>query len=209
MASGQAEYVPIFKAPHLAPLSLVELGLDEKPVDLDSVRNAAQHKFAALMEEAESKARHDPAVMKAQEQLHKSEEKFNVDSHKATDLLKSIKDRMAQSRKNLEQQEKDAPAEAAKIKEFIQKENSKLEETEKKLMAIQQKKITASFAEMPVPVASSSLLQTQGDNAKAQQEIHAAEKALGDLGKKIKNRIDSLTHMLQTPGKQFPGEVVL
>jgi hypothetical protein len=147
--------------------------------------------------------------MKAQEQLHKSEEKFNVDSHKATDLLKSIKDRMAQSRKNLEQQEKDAPAEAAKIKDFIRKENSKLEEKEKKLMAIQQKKITASFAEMPVPVLSSSLLQTQGDNAKAQQEIHAAEKALGDLGKKIKNRIDTLTHMLQTPGKQFPGEVVL
>lgn len=198
-----------FSHPHLAPLSLVELGLEDKPFDMDTLRKAAAKKFTALMEEAEAKARHDPAVLQAQANLHESEEKFSVDSHRASDLLSSIKQRMAQSRKNLEEQEKDAPIEAAKIKDFIKKENAKLETTEKKLMQIQQKKITASFAEMPVRMDASSLLQTQADNAKAQQEIKAAEKALGDLGTKIKKRIDSLTQMLHTPGKQFPGEVVL
>jgi hypothetical protein len=195
--------------PHLAPLSLVELGLDDKPFDIETLRNAAQSKFIILMEEAEAKARHDPAVMKAQEVLHKSEERFQADSHRAADLLSSIKMRMEQSRKNLEEQEKDAPLEAQKIKEFIEGENQKLEETEKKLMQLQQKKITASFAELPVHMDVSSLLEKQPDNAKAQQEIHAAEKALTELDNKIKKRIDSLTQMLNTPGKQFPGEIVL
>lgn len=198
-----------FSHPYFAPLSLVELGLEDKPFDMDTLRKAAAKKFTALMEEAETKARQDPAVIKAQADLHESEERFSSDSHKASDLLSSIKQRMALSRKNLEEQEKDAPVEAAKIKDFIKKENAKLEVTEKKLMQIQQKKITASFAEMPVRIDASSLLQTQADNAKAQQEIRTAEKALGELGTKIKKRIDSLTQMLHTPGKQFPGEIVL
>ena len=198
-----------FARPHLAPLSLVELGLEDKPFDMDTLRRAAQSKFATLMEEAETKARHDPAVLKAQGALHVSEEKFKADSHKASDLLSSIKMRMAQSRKRLEDQEKSAPMEAQKIKEFIQEEGKKLETTEKKLMELQQKKITASFAELPVHFDASSLLEKQVENAKAQQEIHAAEKALGELGGKIKKRIDSLTQMLNTPGKQFPGEIVL
>jgi hypothetical protein len=194
---------------HMAPLSLVELGLEDKPFDMETLKKAAQKKFMALMEEAEVKARHDPAVMKAQDEMHKSEAKFEADSHKATDLLKSIKERMAQSEKNLEEQQKTAPREAEKIKQFINEENRKLEATEKKLMQLQQKKITASFAEMPIHFEASSLLEKQPDNAKAQQEIHAAEKALNELGSKIKKRIDSLTHMLNTPGKQFPGEIVL
>jgi hypothetical protein len=207
-ASASAN-LPPFAKPHLAPLSLVELGLDDKPFDMDTLRKAAQKKFTMLMEQAESNARHDPSVIRAQEALHNSERKFESDSHKASELLNSIKQRMAQSRKNLEEQERDAPREAQKVKDFIQEENSKLEKTEKKLMQLQQKKITASFAEMPVQVDASSLLEKQADNAKAQQEIHAAEKALGELGTKIKKRIDTLTHMLNTPGKQFPGEVVL
>ena len=205
-ASGELQHV---SHPHLSPLSLVELGLEDKPFDMETLREAAKKKFTALMEEAEVKARHDPAVMKAQAEMHNSELKLEADSHKATDLLKSIKLRMAESKKNLEEQETNAPIEAAKIHQFIDEENKKLETTEKKLMQLQQKKITASFAEMPVQVSAASLLEKTADNAKAQQEIHAAEKALSQLGSKIKKRIESLTNMLQTPGKQFPGEIVL
>lgn len=198
-----------FTHPHMEPLSLVQLGLEEKPVDMATLRKAAQKKFVALMQEAENKASHDPAVLKAHEAVRVSEAKFAADSKQATGLLMSIKERMNQSKKDISVQEKNAAIEAKKIRKFVEEENSKLEATEKKFMELQQKKITASFAELPVHVDTSSLLQKSGDNSKAQQKIHAAEKALSELDAKIKKRVETLTHMLNTPGQQFPGEVVL
>lgn len=198
-----------FVHPHMEPLSLVQLGLEEKPMDMAALRKAAQKKFATLMQEAETKAAHDPAVLKAQEAVRESEAKYEADSKQASGLLKSIKERMKQSKKDISTQEQAATVEASKIRKFVEEENAKLEATEKKFMELQQKKITASFAEIPVHVDSSSLLQKGGENSKAQQKIHAAEKALSELDAKIKKRVETLTHMLNTPGQQFPGEVVL
>ena len=199
-----------FVRPHLEPLSLVQLGLEEKPMEVAALRAAAKKKFMNLMQQAEDKATHDPKVIKADKALLASEAKFKTDSHKASDLLGSIKKRLAKSKADVAQQEKDAAVEARKIHEFTEKENAKLEATEKKLMALQQKKISSSFAELPTTIESSfTQLEKGHDGSKAQQEIHAAEKALSELGNKIKKRVASLTHMLNTPGHQFPGEIVL
>jgi hypothetical protein len=194
--------------PHMAPLSLVELALDEHPVDMNSIRQSARKKFISIMHQAEEKASHDPAVLKAEEQLHVSEEKFKADSHKASEMLASIKSRLAKSKADVAAEEKHAASEAARMKKFTEEENKKLEATEKKLMQLQQKKITSSFAQLP-DITATSLLQRVDDGAKAQQEIRTAEKALSELSQKIKKRVNSLKKSLNDPGHQFPGEVVL
>ena len=197
-----------FIRPHLKPLSLVELATDEDPAKLAAVKETAKKQFLSLMQEAEEKALHDPVVLKADEELRESEAKFKADSRKASDLLASIKTRFAQSKETVAAEEKHAAEESARMQAFTESENSKLEETEKKLMQLQQKKISSSFAELPV-VTVSSLLENNADNARAQQEIHQAEKALSELSNKIKKRVDSLNKRLHTPGHQFAGEVVL
>lgn len=202
--------IPAFVRPELEPLSLVQLGLEETPMAPSALRLKAKSKFMALMHEAEVHAEHDPAVLKADKVLKDAEDKFQTDSHKASDLLSSIKTRLAKSKSDVAQQEKDASVEAIEIKKFTERENAKLEETEKKFMALQQQKISSSFAQLPTLLDSSFVQMVKGhDGSKAQQEIHAAEKALSELGTKIKTRVENLTHMLGNPGHQFPGEIVL
>lgn len=195
--------------PHLEPLSLVQLGLEDKPIAPSTLRLKAKEKFMALMHEAEKHAEEDPAVLKADKVLKDAEEKFKIDSHNASDLLSSIKDRLAKSKSDVAQQEKAAVVEAQEIKKFTERQNAKLEETERKFMALQQQKISSSFAQLPKLESSFVQVVKGHDGSKAQQEIHAAEKALSELSSKIKSRVESLTHMLGTPGKQFPGEIVL
>lgn len=200
---------PFFK-PHLEPLSLVQLGLEDKAADIASIRKEARKKFLSLMQEAEERATHDPAVRKADERLKATEAQFRVDSKKASELLKSIKTRLAQSKQLVAEQKKDAAYDAQLIHEFTEKENAKLEATERKFMELQQKKISSSFAEIPVPVRSSfAQMAAKADGVKAEQQIHAAERALSDLSDRIKKRVANLSSMLKTPGHQFPGEVVL
>lgn len=163
----------------------------------------------SLMHDAESKADHDPAVLKADHAVEQAHAKYVVDSHKAADLLASIKQRLAEGKKNLAHEDEQWAHEAAEIKKFTDGKYKELAETEKKFMALQQKKIS-SLAEVPMHVQSSfSQLSKSHDGTKATQEIHAAEKALRELGDKIKKRVETLTHELMTPGKQFPGEVVV
>ena len=188
----------------------MQLGLEEMAPDIASIRRDAKKKFLALMEEAEEKASHDPEVRKADSRLKATEAKFKLDSKKASDLLHSIKARLDESKKEVAQQKKDAVREAQLIHDFTEKENAKLEATERKFMELQQKKISSSFAEIPIPVRSSfTELAAKADGVKAEQQIHAAEKALSDLSERIKKRVSSLSAMLKTPGHQFPGEVVL
>ena len=195
---------------HLEPLSLVELGLEDRAPDIAAIRKDAKKKFLALMQDAEVKASHDPAVRKADDRLKSTEARFKVDSRKASDLLRSIKQRLEQSKKSVAQQKKTAAFDAQLIREFTEKENAKLEATERKFMELQQKRISSSFAEVPAPVHSSlTELAAKADGVKAEQQIHAAEKALSELSDRIKKRVASLSSMLNTPGHQFPGEVVL
>ena len=195
---------------NFSPLSLVQLGLEDKPIQPSALREAAKKRFMSLMHDAEAKAEHDPEVLKADKVLKDAELKFKTDSHKATDLLASIKTRLAASKAEVTAEEKQAAVEAAEIRKFTERENAKLEATEKKFMELQQKKISSSFAQLPSTIDSSFMQTVKGhDGTKASEEIHAAEKALAELSTKIKNRVGTLTHMLGTPGKQFPGEIVL
>ena len=123
-----------------------------------------------------------------------------------------IKARLAKGKAEVSKEDANLAKEAAEIRRFTEEQNHKLEESEKKLMQLQQKRIS-SFAELPLDVTSSFAQvanhQNRHDGSKGQREIHAAEKALEELGQSIKKRIQSLTQQLHTPGKQFEGEVVV
>lgn len=194
---------------HTHPEALVQLGIVEKHLNTNEIKAKAKARFMSLMHDAEVKAEHDPAVVKADEQVAKAHAKYLTDSHKAAELLDSIKVRLAEGKKDLAKEDEEWKHESAEIKKFTDSKYKELAETEKKFMALQQKKIS-SLAEVPMHVQSSFSQLTKGhDGTKAAQEIHAAEKALRELGESIKKRVEGLTHQLMTPGHQFPGEVVV
>lgn len=197
---------------HVSPLALLQLQLQEDPAKIAKVREDAKKKFLTLMHEAEEKATHDPKVLEADEALRKAHTKFVEDSEKTKHLLGDIKARLAKGKAEVSKEDANLAKEAAEIRRFTEEQNHKLEESEKKLMQLQQKRIS-SFAELPLDVTSSFAQvanhQNRHDGSKGQREIHAAEKALEELGQSIKKRIQSLTQQLHTPGKQFEGEVVV
>ena len=194
---------------HLQSQSLVQLGLADEPIATSALRSKAKAQFMSLMHDAEEKAKNDPAVLKADKVLKDAEDKFNTDSHHASDLLTSIKTRLSKSKSDLTDEEKNAAIDAKEIKKFTDLQYAKLQESEKKFMELQQKKISSSFAQLPA-IDSSFVQMVKGhDGSKATQEINEAEKQLSVLSSKIKTRVEKLSHMLGTPGHQFEGEVVL
>jgi|LauGreDrversion4_2_1035121.scaffolds.fasta_scaffold17091_4 hypothetical protein len=196
---------------HVSPLALLQLQLQEDPAKIAKVREDAKKKFLTLMHEAEEKAHHDPKVIEADRALKTAHDKFVVDSDKTKHLLGDIKARLAKGKAEITKEDSNLAKEATEIRRFTEEQNRKLEDSEKKLMQLQQKRIS-SFAELPLDMSSFAQVASphiHHDGSKGQREIHAAEKALQELSENIKKRVQSLTHQLHTPGKQFEGEVVV
>ena len=190
------------------PSALLQLGLEEKPAKTEEIKEKARKRFMALMKEAEEKATHDPAVLQADKALNDAHAKYVADTDKTAHHLSDIKAKLSESKHEVTDQERELVVRSAAVKKFTEEQNKKIEQEERELMKLQQKRIS-SFAELPDIKSSFTQLKNDHDGVKATEEIHAAQKALHDLGDSIKNRIESLTHILLTPGKQFKGEEVL
>jgi cytochrome c556 len=193
---------------HLHPSALLQLVLKDDPAALAHVRDEAKAKFLHLMHDAEERVHKDPKVLKAEADLEAKHAKYVADTEKTNHMLNDIKHRLAEGKAHLAIQDASLAREAAEIKRFTEERNKKLQEDERALMKLQKQRIS-SFAELPVDVSSFAQVKLPYDGSKAQQEIHAAEKALHELSDSIKKRVESLTQQLNTPGHQFKGEIIV
>jgi hypothetical protein len=193
---------------HLHPSALLQLALHEDPAAIAHVREEAKANFLHLMHDAEAKVQQDPKVVAAEKDLQEKHAKYVADTEKTNHMLADIKHRLEEGKAHLADQDAGLAREAEEVKRFTAERNKKLQEDEKALMKLQKQRIS-SFAELPVDVSSFAQVKLPYDGAKAQQEIHAAEKALHELSSDIKKRVASLTQQLNTPGHQFKGEIIV
>lgn len=199
---------PIPSASFLAELDSPE---SRGKVNFNKIQHEVDMEMKKIMSEAVEKAKHNPLVLDAQKKLRAADAAFKSDSSKATEILASIKQKMDQSQHFIDEQSLDAETDAKLIREFTEKQNKKLEENERKLMDLQQHKITSSFLEFKrlsekSAAKASSLLQVQPDPlaAKANEQIEDAERKLSSLSRNIRDRVSRLTTMLHSPDHEFP-----
>lgn len=188
--------------------SLAQLGLQDPPMDMKKLRESVRNTFESLMHDAEEASEHDPKVISSEEAIKRLHSQFLKDSGKASAVLAHIKEKMHANQADIDSQAERSAFQAKLIREFTEKENAKLEDDERKLMQLQQHKISTSFMEVP---KQSALIQLQHnrDIGKANKEIEDSEHALAELSSRIKKRVEGWKQMLRTSGHKFPGEFVL